>query len=138
MQVYKAPTADLRFIYETFGYDRVQGIETFEDFDLDTVIAILEESGKFCTKEMLPLNRPGDQEGVHYDPETMEVTTPKGFKELYKKYLRSGMGGIAMPREYGGGGAPHALARKCKRARARRCSRVWVTRPRAAACLGGD
>lgn len=110
MQVYKAPTADLRFIYETLGYENVQAIKAFEDFDLDTVMAILEESGKFCTNEMLPLNRSADQEGVHYDPETQEVTTPKGFKELYKKYLRSGMGGIAMPVEYGGGGAPHSLA----------------------------
>jgi len=110
MQVYKAPTTDMRFIYETLGYDRISAMKAFEDFDLDTTMAILEETGKFCTNEMLPLNRSADQEGVSYDPETHDVKTPEGFKSLYKKYVESGMGAIAMPVEYGGGGAPHTLA----------------------------
>ena len=42
MQTYKAPTADMRFIYETFGYDRVHSMKAFEDFDLETAMAILE------------------------------------------------------------------------------------------------
>ena len=68
MQIYKAPIADMRFIYETFGYDKVQAMKAFEDFDLETAIAILEETGKFCTNEMLPINQSADQEGVSYDP----------------------------------------------------------------------
>ena len=110
MQVYKAPTADLRFIYETLGFEALSEIKEFEDFDLETAIAILEETGKFCSNEMLPLNRSGDQQGVSYDPETHDVKTPDGFQELYAKYRESGMGSIAMPAEFGGGGAPHALA----------------------------
>ena len=110
MQVYKAPTADIRFIYETLGFEALSEIKAFEDFDLETAIAILEETGKFCSNEMLPLNRSGDQQGVSYDPETHDVKTPDGFQELYAKYRESGMGSIAMPAEFGGGGAPHALA----------------------------
>ena len=95
MQVYRAPTADMRFIYETLGYDQINAMKAFEDFDLDTTMAILEETGKFCTNEMLPLNRSADQEGVSYDPETHDVKTPEGFKALYKKYVESGMGALS-------------------------------------------
>ena len=80
MQIYKAPIADMRFALESAGYSKVEALEAFSDYDLDTLMGILDEAGKFCTKELLPLNRSGDQEGVKYDPETMAVTTPKGFK----------------------------------------------------------
>ena len=109
MQIYKAPVADFRFILETFGYDRVQGLPGNEDYDLDTVMMLAEESGKFCAKEMLALNRSGDEEGVKYDPVNKTVTTPKGFYELYQKYMQSGMAGLTMPIEHGGGGAPRSV-----------------------------
>ena len=109
MQIYKAPIADFRFILETFGYARVQALPGHEDYDLDTAMMLAEESGKFCTKEMLSLNRSADEEGLHYDPVNKTVTTPKGFIELYQKYLQSGMAGLTMPVEYGGGGAPRSV-----------------------------
>lgn len=110
MLIYKAPIEEMRFVLETLGYDRVQALEAFEAYDLETVIAILEQSGKFCAQEMLPLNPVGDREGLKYDPETRSVTTPTGFKALYRKFLESGVSSIAQPEAYGGGGAPHTLA----------------------------
>ena len=47
---------------------------------------------------------------MQYDPETQTLTTPEGFKELYRKYVESGMAGITQPPKYGGGGAPHPVA----------------------------
>ncbi len=110
MQIYKAPIADMRFALESAGYSKVEALEAFSDYDLDTLMGILEEAGKFCTKEMLPLNRSGDQEGVKYDPETMAVTTPKGFKELYAKFCEGEYAAMVHPVEYGGHGAPFTLA----------------------------
>ncbi|MEE2787766.1 MAG: acyl-CoA dehydrogenase family protein, partial [Myxococcota bacterium] len=110
MQTYRAPLKDMQFVLDTFGYNKVQALKGFEDFDLDTVMALIEETGKFCAKEMLSLNQSGDAEGVKYDPETQTLTTPKGFKQLYRKYVESGMAGITQPPEYGGGGAPHPVA----------------------------
>lgn len=110
MQIYKAPIHDIRFALETFEYDQVAALPQYADFDLETVTALLEEAGKFCTNELLPLNRVGDQVGLKWDPETGEVTTPDGFKKLYAGYVESGLVGIAQPAEYGGGGAPHAVA----------------------------
>ena len=110
MQTYKTPLADIRFALEAMGYDQVSSLEAFQDYDLDTLMGIIEEVGKFCTNEMLPLNRVGDQEGVKLDPETKTVTTPTGFQELYKKFCEGEYGAMVHPPEYGGHGAPFTLA----------------------------
>ncbi|MCB9541715.1 MAG: acyl-CoA dehydrogenase C-terminal domain-containing protein [bacterium] len=110
MQVYKAPTHDMRFAIETFDFDRVAEIERYADFDLETVSALLEEAAKFCTNEMLPLNKVGDRVGLVFDPATGDVKLPDGFRALYKAYVKSGLGGIAQPAEHGGGGAPYAIS----------------------------
>lgn len=111
MEIYKSPLADIRFNLECFDYQgRVGALKRFEDYDLETVMAIVGEIGRFCEREFLPLNASGDKEGVSWDPETKEVTTPKGFKELYKKYIDSGAMGISMDPEYGGGGGPITIA----------------------------
>lgn len=109
MQIYKAPLEDMRFLLEALGYEEVASLKNYADFDLDTVMAILEENAKFCTNEMLPLNRVGDVEGVKFNPEDSSVTTARGFKELYKKFSEAGMLSLAQPVEYGGGGAPYVL-----------------------------
>ena len=64
MQVYRPPIHDIRFILENFGYEDVQALDCFKDFDLETVVALAEASGDFCANEMLPLNKSGDEEGV--------------------------------------------------------------------------
>ncbi len=109
MQIYKAPTQDIRFNYEMLGYDEVSALSRYEDFDIDTAMAIVEEAGRFCTNELLPLNRRGDEQGVQWDPETKQVTTPEGFKELYGKFVESGLLSLVSPTEYGGSGAPHMV-----------------------------
>jgi alkylation response protein AidB-like acyl-CoA dehydrogenase len=110
MQTYKAPLKDIQFALEIMGYDRVAQLDEYQDYDIETLMYITEEVGKFCSNEMLPLNRSADQEGVHYNPETMEVTTPKGFKELYAKFCEGQYAAISHPVEYGGQGAPLTLA----------------------------
>ena len=110
MQTYRAPIQDIRFILENFGYETIAGYDCFEDFDLETAVAVAEEAGKFCTEKLLPTNQIADQQGVQYDPETKQVQVPESFYQLYKDYYASGIGGISLPEEYGGGGAPHALA----------------------------
>jgi alkylation response protein AidB-like acyl-CoA dehydrogenase len=111
VQIYKTPIADIRFNLECFDFQgRVGDLAGFEDYDLETVMAIIEGIGKFCENEFLPLNGPGDKEGVSWDPVTHEVTTPKGFKELYKKYIANGALGLSMDPKYGGGGGPITIA----------------------------
>ena len=111
MAVYKAPLQEIRFLLEeVLDYPgQVASLEAYKEFDLDTVMAIFTETSKFCTNEMLPLNGSGDLEGLKYDPDKKTVTTPKGFKELFKKFCAQGMIGITQPVEYGGQGAPQLL-----------------------------
>jgi len=47
-------------------------------------MSILEEAAKLAENELQPLNRPGHEEGCHF--ENGVVRTPKGFKEAYRTY----------------------------------------------------
>ena len=111
MAVYKAPLQDIRFLLEeVLDYPgQIASLDVYKDFDLDTAMAIFTETSKFCTNEMLPLNATADAEGLKYDPVAKTVTTPKGFKELYKKFNAQGIPGLSQPVEFGGQGAPHLL-----------------------------
>jgi alkylation response protein AidB-like acyl-CoA dehydrogenase len=110
MQIYNAPLKEIRFLLEVFGYnEKVASLEPFEDYDLDSVMALMEQTARFCTEKMLPLNRKGDQEGLTYDPETRSVKTPTGFKELFLASREQGAMGLTTPVEFGGLGAPQTV-----------------------------
>jgi alkylation response protein AidB-like acyl-CoA dehydrogenase len=108
MPNYTPPLRDMLFLYnEVLQGKYLQSLPGFEEVDAETVEAILEEAGKFCAQELLPLNRNGDEEGCHWDDG--KVTTPKGFKEAYQLYTESGWCSLAMDPEYGGQGLPKTL-----------------------------
>ncbi len=110
MQVYEAPIRDMRFNLEELHNDDGFGdIEGFEDFDADTMVAILEEANKLARDVLLPINWPGDQEGCRL--ENGVVRTPKGFQEAYKQFCEAGWVGLAVDPKWGGQGAPHVLAK---------------------------
>ena len=107
MENYNAPLKDIRFLMEALNYEEeVHTLPAFKDFDLDTVMAFVEQGSRFMINELMPLNRPGDREGVHFNPETHEVTMPKGFDAAYKAFCAQGLVGLTHPAEYGGVGAP--------------------------------
>ena len=109
MPTYTAPTRDTRFVVnevlDLASYGNLPGFESATPDMIDTVI---NEAGKFCSEVLHPLNQSGDAEGCirHADG---SVTTPKGFKEAFGKYVESGWGTIASPEEFGGQGMPHVM-----------------------------
>ncbi|MBG07802.1 MAG: acyl-CoA dehydrogenase [Halobacteriovoraceae bacterium] len=109
MKIYNPPIKEFKFILEAIGYDELSSIEKYAGYDLQTVIELLNEAGKFCVNELLPLNSVGDEKGVTFDPETHEVKLPEEFVALFQKYVENGFGGLSQPEEFGGGGAPHLL-----------------------------
>jgi alkylation response protein AidB-like acyl-CoA dehydrogenase len=104
MPSYKAPLRDMQFIL--FDVLKVQdsgnAMASYAEASPDVVTAILEEAGRFCENVLQPINRSGDEEGCHFEQGT--VTTPKGFKEAYNKYVEGGWTGLACDPQFGGQG----------------------------------
>src|SRR5947209_11998788 len=69
---------------------------------------ILEESAKFASGVLSPLNKPADEEGSKW--ENGEVRTPKGFKEAYRQFVEGGWNALQAPPEYGGQGLPKTVS----------------------------
>jgi alkylation response protein AidB-like acyl-CoA dehydrogenase len=110
MQVYDPPVEDYRFLLDILNYDRIHKLPGHEDYDLDTIMALIEQGAKFAKEKMLPLNKVGDEKGLQFDPESGDVKTPKGFTALYKELCEQGYPGITHSPEHGGAGAPHMLS----------------------------
>jgi hypothetical protein len=111
MAEYSADLRDVKFtLFEHLNLAKVLESERFNGFSRDDLEMILDESYKFARDVLAPLNRPADQEGVHFDKATGEVTLPKGFAEAYKLFKENGWIGLGMNAEFGGGGLPTAAA----------------------------
>ena len=116
MTAYKAPLADMRFVMFDLlqveaQYQRLAG---GENATRDVVYAILEEAARFAEQVLAPLNASGDEEGCHLDKATSVVTTPKGFKEAYAKYVDGGWSGLTGPEAYGGQHLPESIGAPLK------------------------
>jgi butyryl-CoA dehydrogenase len=109
MPAYKAPLREIKFIlYELLKADSLSNtVPAYAEATPDVIDAILEEAGKFCENELQPLNHSGDEEGCHF--ENGVVTTPKGFKEAYAKFVEGGWPGLPCDPEYGGQGLPKLI-----------------------------
>lgn len=88
--------------------DGLKVIEKYSAFDADTYNAMVDECVRVATEVLVPLNRPGDREGIKFDGKG-NVTTPKGFKEAWKTMAEGGWVGSAVGSEGGGMGLPHVL-----------------------------
>ena len=109
MSAYVAPLKDMKFVMkELAGLDEVGKLPGYEEASPDTVDAILEEASKFASQVLDPINYSGDQEGSKWDDGA--VSTPKGFKEAYRKYVEGGWGALPFDAEWGGQGLPKLVA----------------------------
>ena len=106
--IYTPPIKDMLFLLnEWLGQQRLTSLPGYEEVDGDLIEAILEEAGKFCTTELLELNREGDEHGAVHDGDS--VRTPPGFKEAYDKFVENGWTGIDANPDHGGQGLPKLL-----------------------------
>ncbi len=109
MSNYTAPLKDIAFVLKhVVGLDEVSKLPGCEEVSADLIDAIFEEAGKFAAEVLGPLNRSGDMEGAKIANGV--VTTPKGFKDAYWKYVDGGWCGLEAPVEFGGQGLPHVVA----------------------------
>jgi len=108
MPSYTPPLRDMQFVmHELLKItDDFKQMPQYADIDADTINAVLEEGGKFAAEVTFPLNISGDTEGCKIDQATHAVTTPKGFKEAYAKYIEGGWAALGCDPAYGGQGLP--------------------------------
>ena len=103
--IYVAPVTDMMFLVdEWIGLGKLRELPGYQDLDRDLLQSILEQAGKFCSTELLPLNRHGDLHGATFADGI--VTAPPGFKAAYESYINGGWTGIDADIEYGGQGLP--------------------------------
>jgi alkylation response protein AidB-like acyl-CoA dehydrogenase len=108
MPSYTPPLRDMQFVLHEVHKvaQELQPIPRYADVDADTINAVLEEGGKFASQVIFPLNMSGDQEGCQLDPTTHAVTTPKGFRQAYRKYIEGGWPALSGDPAYAGQGLP--------------------------------
>jgi alkylation response protein AidB-like acyl-CoA dehydrogenase len=111
MPTYTPPLRDMQFVMHELlkVTDEYKAMPRHAEVDADTINAVLEEGGKFAAEVTFPLNISGDEEGCKLDKKTREVTTPKGFKQAYQKYVEGGWPALSCDPEYGGQGLPFTL-----------------------------
>jgi len=109
MLTYHPPLRDQRFVFQELldGCAQLAALPGFEEIDAELVDAMLEEAGRFCTGELLPLNAAGDRQGCRF--RDGEVTTPEGYVAAYRGFIAAGWHAVSMDTEHGGQGLPESL-----------------------------
>ncbi len=109
---YSAPVKDMLFNIEHLArIDQIAQLPGFEDADLGTAQAVLEESAKFNEEVLAPLNWVGDQNPSAW--KNGVVTATPGFKEAYQQFAEGGWQGLQHPVEFGGQGLPKTIGAVC-------------------------
>ena len=108
MTGWSAPTRDTLFVLTDLLKVQDCDLPGYDMLNEETVQALVEGMGAFCTNVLAPLNQNADAQGCtrHADG---SVTTPDGFKEAYEQLREAGWNTLAMPEEFGGQGLPHVL-----------------------------
>jgi acyl-CoA dehydrogenase len=106
---YKAPIDDIVFALETVAnLNSVGSPGPYAGLDRDTVVAVIEEAGKFGGDVLAPLNVIGDRIGAKLADG--HVTTPKGFADAYRAFVEGGWSTLPCSEEFGGQGLPEIVA----------------------------
>lgn len=106
--MYRAPVEEIAFtLKHVTGLQSALEAGRFGDLSNELVDAILEEAGRFATDEIAPLRRIGDEQGAVW--KDAAVTTPAGWKELYRNWIDGGWNALSGPEEFGGQALPMTL-----------------------------
>jgi len=106
---YQAPLNDIHFILHDVlkAPEQLRTLGCFPDVDADLIRQVVEESGKFVTEQIAPLQSIGDTVGCQF--KDGQVTTPPGFAAAYQAFWQSGWPALGCSTEDGGQGLPTVL-----------------------------
>jgi alkylation response protein AidB-like acyl-CoA dehydrogenase len=107
--MYRAPVDEIAFtLKHVAGLEEALASGALGDLGSDLVDAVLAEAGRFATEEVAPLYKAGDETGAVL--KDAAVTTPPGWKDLYRRWREGGWNSLTGPEEYGGQGLPMMLS----------------------------
>ncbi|MGB3645204.1 MAG: acyl-CoA dehydrogenase [Mesorhizobium sp.] len=107
--MYRAPVEEIAFtLKHVAGLEEALEAGLFGDLGSDLVDAVLGEAGRFASEEIAPLAKAGDEHGALL--KDGKVTTPPGWKELYRRWVDAGWNALSGPEAYGGQALPTQLA----------------------------
>ncbi|HEY1941514.1 MAG TPA: acyl-CoA dehydrogenase [Roseiarcus sp.] len=109
---YRSPVADILFsLRHVAGLDEAIAAGLFGDLDPETAASVISEAGRFATEQIAPLDRRGDEVGARY--ENGAVTTPPGFRDVFRHWAEAGWAGVTATPDDGGMGLPHSVNFAC-------------------------
>ena len=109
---YNAPVKDMLFnLQHLADIEQIAQIPGYEDANLETAQAVLEECARFNQEVIAPLNWEGDKNPSAWKDGV--VTTTPGFKAAYEQYRESGWQGLQHPTDFGGQGLPKSIGALC-------------------------
>ncbi len=109
---YTAPIKDMLFVMkELANLEQIATLPGFEDANLDTAQAVLEESAKLCGEVLAPLNVEGDRNPSSWKDGV--VTATPGFGDAFRQFAEGGWQGVQHPVDYDGQGLPKLIATPC-------------------------
>ena len=106
---YNAPVRDISFMLNNVvGLANIAKLEGFEEATEEMTAAILEESARFTSEVLAPLNTVGDAEGATWSEDGVKTAT--GWVDAYSQFVENGWGALSFPEEFGGQGLPMSLS----------------------------
>ncbi|MGF6954826.1 acyl-CoA dehydrogenase [Paraburkholderia youngii] len=109
---YTAPIKDMLFVMkELAGLEDIAKLPGFEDANLDTAQAVLDESAKLCGEVLAPLNVDGDRNPSSWKDGV--VTATPGFRDAFRQFAEGGWQGVQHPLDYEGQGLPKLIGTPC-------------------------
>ncbi|WP_299020861.1 MULTISPECIES: acyl-CoA dehydrogenase [unclassified Tepidimonas] len=109
---FKAPVKDMLFAMAHLAQlDQIAQMPGFEDANLETAQAVLEECARLNEEVIAPLNWEGDKNPSWWQDGAVR-TTP-GFADAFRQYAEGGWQGLQHPAEFGGQGLPKTIGAAC-------------------------
>jgi hypothetical protein len=110
---YQPPVREHLFILrDVLEIEKFANLPGFSEAPIDLVEQILDESAKFTSEVLAPLNPVGDKQGCVWHSDG-SVTTPPGFKQAYRQFVDGGWAALGAELKYGGQGLPAVVGLAC-------------------------
>jgi len=95
-------------LFELAGLEQIAALPGLAESDRETLIAVLEEAGRFGSEVLAPINTIGDQQGTRV--EEKNVIPADGFGDAYRAFVAAGWQSLPFDPARGGQGLPVLLS----------------------------